>query len=225
MTFEAIYGSPWHNPGATLVSLTLVLWLLSRKLPFFTAWSVLFLCEITLDALLTGEISPWRNTATVGYVAIPFVILGDARYFMLVERFTRAPDPAAPTPPRALVIALAQSLPVPALSIGLTKLLPHLLPDARSLFLVYEVEFLLVALAWRFWYLPPRLAKVPADTARWLRELTAFEAVQYLLWAAADVVILLHHDAGFALRIVPNVMYYGLFLPFALMRAPRELRP
>ena len=29
-------------------------------------------------------------------------------------------------------------------------------------------------------------------------------------------------DAGYALRLVPNVMYYGLFLAFAAWRAPPD---
>gem|GEM_PF-5782227 len=52
----------------------------------------------------------------------------------------------------------------------------------------------------------------------------AFVTVQYTLWATADVLILAGHDAGFALRLAPNALYYGLFLPFVYATAPANER-
>jgi hypothetical protein len=45
------------------------------------------------------------------------------------------------------------------------------------------------------------------------------------LWASADVIILAGVDAGFGLRLAPNIMYYVGFVPFAWLTAPEELRP
>jgi hypothetical protein len=38
------------------------------------------------------------------------------------------------------------------------------------------------------------------------------------------VVILAGWDFGFALRILPNVLYYAFFVPFVFATAPREAR-
>jgi hypothetical protein len=89
-------------------------------------------------------------------------------------------------------------------------------------YLVYEILFLFVALY--FWTI-----RIPRNTAdreskRWLRQLTVYAMVYYFLWATADVLILSGVDVGFALRIVPNQLYYALFLPFAYWSAPHRLR-
>ena len=56
-----------------------------------------------------------------------------------------------------------------------------------------------------------------------MKRLTQFEIAQYVLWAGADVVILSGHDVGYLLRLLPNAMYYALFVPFAWWSAPEEL--
>jgi hypothetical protein len=54
--------------------------------------------------------------------------------------------------------------------------------------------------------------------------LTDFELVLYVGWALSDVVILVGHDVGYLFRLVPNVLYYAVFVPFALRSAPAEVR-
>ncbi len=76
---------------------------------------------------------------------------------------------------------------------------------------------------WRFAVLPRR-ADVGNERARWGNDVMAFVAVQYALWAAADLLILSGEARGFALRLVPNVMYYGAFVGYVFVRAPRSLR-
>jgi hypothetical protein len=50
-----------------------------------------------------------------------------------------------------------------------------------------------------------QMARIP-----WLRGVSRFVVVDYTLWATADIVILATGaDLGFALRVVPNVLYYG----------------
>ena len=75
--------------------------------------------------------------------------------------------------------------------------------QARVLFLVYEIGFFLLTLALLKWH--PQLQKTP-----WLRRVSFFVLVYYGLWASADLIILTtQSDLGFALRVVPNVLYYG----------------
>jgi hypothetical protein len=107
----------------------------------------------------------------------------------------------------------------------LPRVFPGAITQPRQTFLLYEALFLALALGLLTLALPRvRASGVAAPVHRYLQELTVFEAVQYGLWAAADVAILAGHDAGFGLRLVPNFMYYAGFLPFALLRAPREAR-
>ena len=43
----------------------------------------------------------------------------------------------------------------------------------------------------------------------WVRRVTRFVIFYYLLWATADVLILVAGDVGYLLRVVPNVLYYS----------------
>ena len=46
--------------------------------------------------------------------------------------------------------------------------------------------------------------------APWLRSVSRFVVLYYTLWASADAILLATgSDLGFALRVVPNVLYYG----------------
>lgn len=227
--FQAIYDSPWHSPAAFWAAGVAFLALWARRKPFLVAFFALFTVEILADALATGGWSPltWFASRWASPIAIAFVILGDFRYFFLVERFARRPDarPGDRTPAAAWAGAAALALVVPVASAIANRALAGRLADARWTFLTYEALFFVLALALRFAVLPRRLAAAPAPVRAWLLSVTSFEIAQYALWALADVIILAGADAGFALRLVPNAMYYALFLPFVAWKAPAEVDP
>lgn len=220
-TFERVYLSPFHDPlffWAAAIAFGLVL---ASRLPFIAGFLVVFLLEIVADALATGTLSPVPAGASWGtHLAVAFVILGDFRYFLLVERLR------APRRSMLAVVgsAAAWALVVPVVSFALRNLIPSLAAPARVTYLTYELLFLLVAVAFRAWWLPSRTAESSPGVRRFLFELTVFEIVQYGLWATADVLILSGQPLGFLLRLLPNAMYYALFLPFVLARVPVELR-
>jgi hypothetical protein len=243
--FRAIYDSPWHNPALFFLVAAAVLVVVARRLAFLSAWLVLFAVEIALDAYLTGGWSPLlqRHAALIGLVAVPFVILGDMRFFLLVARYGAAGPRAAPGASpgaRAYAAAVAWSFLVPVTAFGTSKVLPRYFAGeigGRRLFLLYETLFIAVALAWRFAILPRWLARDRAPTGagaalprvtdgvrRWLLAVASFELGMYAAWALADVIILAGADVGFGVRLVPNVMYYAAFLPFVYWTAPREVR-
>jgi hypothetical protein len=230
--FERLYASGWHNPGLFwLVGAGLFVWLL-RGRPFLRSFLLLFTLEIIADAWQSGTLaSPLVAAAGLGTpVAITFVILGDYRYFLLVERYAPIegePSKAALTGMgswRTWLVALVFALGVPIGSTLVhTVAVPEHFADPRRTFLLYELMMLVVALVLRFVVLPKRLAKASEPIRRWLLGVTGFVAVQYALWASADVVILATGgDGGFLLRIVPNVLYYAVFLPFVAATAPRS---
>ncbi|APR75706.1 Hypothetical protein A7982_01052 [Minicystis rosea] len=223
--FQAIYDSPWAATafvGAASFA-ALALWI--RRKSFLVAYFVLFTVEILADALRSGSWAPPIHPAWAGAVGIAFVVLGDFRYFLLVERFAQrsAARPGDATAPSAWAVATVLALIVPVASVPVIKLLPPRCADVRWTYLAYEVMFVALAVALRAVVLPRRLAAAPAAVRRWLLGVTTFQIVQYALWASADVLILGGADAGFALRLVPNAMYYALFLPFVAFRAPAEV--
>jgi hypothetical protein len=208
--------------------LALVLWTISRrKRHALTIFSLGFLLEIALDAWLTGNRSPLlpQHTAWLSYVAIPFVILGDMRFFWLCERTLQTDAPSLFERPLSwawMGRALGLALVVPVLQFVALKAAPALFLDTRRLFLFYELLFVLMLAVYAVARLVPALQRLnagdpDANAARrgWLWRLWAFVLVQYLLWSGADTLILLHYDSAFALRLLANTMYYALFLPFA----------
>lgn len=213
---KALYDSGWHHPFAAYVGLAALVVLLTRvpRTTFLSRWAALFGLVLAADATLTGAWSPLASSSPLFTpLSIAFVILGDARFFLLQERFAR---PAASMLQVTLVAALT-SLVVPVTS----TLLRHALPldsDGRWLFLTYE----LLALGW---VLGTWRARYGSDhdpeTRRWLGRVAALFATLYALWATADVLILLEVELGYLLRIVPNVLYYAVFLVATVALAPR----
>jgi hypothetical protein len=225
--FQAIYDSPWHNPAAFWVLGLAFLAVWMRRKPFLVAYFALFGVEILADALASGGWTPAALLASPlrTPITVIFVILGDFRYFLLVERFAHRPQarPADPTSAGAWASAAGLSLLVPVLAEAVRRVLPARLAEGRWLFLTYELIFLALGLVLRLAVLPRRLTEAPAPVRAWLLRITAFEIGQYALWATADVVILRGVDAGHLLRLVPNAMYYAGFLPFVAYRAPAEV--
>jgi hypothetical protein len=197
-----------------------------RRQTFAMFFAAFFTLEIVADAYVSAN-APLRVPAVVSWphlqwVAIAFVILGDFRYFLAIERTIQGPEtPVGVGGLRVWVTAVALAFIVPVLSVIPQKVWPDVFSNLRMTFLLYEVMFLILALVLRFIVLPRRLHDASAATKRYALRLTEFEIVQYALWASADVVITwIHEDAGFLLRWIPNLMYYVAFVPFATMTMP-----
>ena len=68
-------------------------------------------------------------------------------------------------------------------------------------------------------WLPARAGTLPPATIGFLRDAAAFAGVYYALWASADLLITFGGlDAGWAIRIVPNQLYYAFWIPFVYFR-------
>lgn len=230
MSPAQIYASPWHHPGLLLPAATaaLVAVLVQRDnhpdawSPFLRAWLLGWGIEIVVDAALTGFASPLHGFPSVDRVAvIAFVILGDLRAYLLLERLVAPARPWSATWARAVGWSFVASLLVAAA----TKVAPETFAHRRKVFLFYELISLALFGLWRFALVPRRAPALDPRAARLARDVAAFFVVQYALWASSDVLILAGVDAAYLLRIVPNVLYYGLFVAFVLVRAPRDLRP
>ena len=222
--WQKLYDSPFNQPlaGWVLTAATL-LWLTRQRKGWLRTVLSLFAVQLCLDNFLTGAWNPLPSSSPLNQpLAIAFVIAGDWRFFLLAERF------GAPQRPhwRPWLVSLGFALFVPVAQGAAIAILPQAFPTPRHTFLAYELLFLLLAVVWRAVVLPRRVAGVSEATRNWIYDLAQFEIVQYALWPLADILILAGtdagRDAGFALRLVPNTLYYGVFLAFAAWRAPAE---
>ncbi|MBX3215056.1 MAG: hypothetical protein KF850_23680 [Labilithrix sp.] len=217
MTFQSLSKSPLVLPGLAWLALPIVLAFALRRRGFFRAWGLVFGALIALDAWLTGPLSPVSDEASAWatFFGVAFVILGDLRFFAAAER-----DEGAPRASLARAFGLAWIVPVT--SQLARAVFPAIAATPRLTYLVYELLFLVVLAGWyvararRF----TGLRRVRAS------RLCAFFALQYALWIGADVLLLVTAaDVGYGLRVLPNVLYYVLFVPYVLMVAPdREAR-
>lgn len=176
-----------------------------RRRRFVDRWAQLFALLTIADPLVTGALG-------IGAALVPFVLLGDFRVFLLLF--------AVGWPERALgnvVIAAARwtaAVPVVAWLAFRAIRAWHGPVDLTVLWLLYELGFVALATWFRQRWIPRVAADRPAARG-YLRAILAYVLVYYGLWAAADVLILGGVDAGWALRIVPNQLYYAFWVPFA----------
>jgi len=86
--------------------------------------------------------------------------------------------------------------------------------DANSIWLVYEVLFVAVALTLRARLVPARVAPAQPAVRAFLRAALLYVAVYYGLWGVADALIQIGGlDVGWLLRVVPNQLYYAFWVP------------
>ncbi|MFA9470628.1 MAG: hypothetical protein ACERNK_08655 [Deltaproteobacteria bacterium] len=223
MSYEAFFDSFMQHPlllwAAALLGLTIALSRrgLSRSLRWFcVALTILSLLDAWLTTTRIPGIGPLSGAAA-SLVPLAFVLLGDFRYFVFIE--SARSDGTLAASVRGLLRACAWTLLVPLGSQLLVTALD--LDEPRMLFLVYEVLFVLLSLAIAALYLPRR-----ASDPRWTLRVTRLVIGYYVLWAAADAIILTTgDDMGFLLRVIPNVLYYGGFVPMIAWTAPPAARP
>lgn len=212
MTLQSLSKNPMILPGAAWLALPIVLVFALRRRGFFRVWGLVFGVTIAVDAWLNGPLSPiaegsgWATAS-----GVVFVILGDLRFFCAAEW-----DGTRGALARAFVLAWI----VPVCSQLLRATVPAIAATPRLTYLAYEVLFLVVL---ALWYLLVLRRRSPARRALAAR-LARFFAVQYALWAIADIVLLTlpppASDVGLALRLVPDMLYYVAFVPWVLVIAP-----
>jgi hypothetical protein len=203
---------------------------------FVRIWAATFTTLGIVDPLTGGPLLRVLDLADAPIataVMVAFVLLGDFRVYLLVftlmthagtRHDARVADPVFATrdalrrvPPRAALAAAGATLVVPLVALTVDAGIRARVPTAPTqiIWLVYELAFLVVALAIRHWLIPMRVPGTAPRLRTYLRAVLAYVAVYYALWAAADVVILAGFDVGWALRMVPNQLYYAFWMPFA----------
>jgi hypothetical protein len=174
--------------------------------PFVSAWVTAFTLAALVDPLATGPLAKALGPRAARVLGLAFVLLGDFRVYWLALRL-RAPERSAAN---AALRAAALCAPAPLLAGGVA--LRGGAP--QEMWLAHELVSVALAFALAR---APGVAIRPANAAV-LRETLGFVAAYYGLWAAADVLILCGVDAGWLVRLVPNQLYYGAFVPFVWWR-------
>jgi hypothetical protein len=191
-----------------------------RAAGFVHAWALVFTLETILDPIATRPALSWLGLegGRIADVAmVPFVLLGDFRVFLLVLRVAQPARALGPT----LGEAAAWTCLVPAVAGTLTAALRASVAGLPSMtiWMVYEAAFLVLALVLRARLVPARVDPARPAVRAYLRAIFTYVATYYALWVAADLAIVVGGlDLGWALRIVPNLLYYVAWVPFAWWR-------
>ncbi len=206
--WKEFYKSYWQNPGILVFLPVLVLFLLPRRASWIRNYLLFFSVETIVDALATGPLLREFQLSDTGIaqgLSIFFVILGDFRILLLGLYLLGR---------RGLIklygAALGLSLIVPLLQALAIESFPSFFAQSNAVYLVYEL--LCIAL----------LLILSMRTG--LYWLYGYAAAYYTLWALADVMILSGLDAGYALRALPNLLYYGLTTTFIALWFSRSSR-
>jgi hypothetical protein len=180
---------------------------------FCVALTALSLLDAWLTTTSIPGVGPLTGAAS-SLVPLAFVLMGDFRYFFFIE--SARSDGTLSSSAGIFARSFAWTLVVPV--VAQLAIAASGSDDPRILFLVYEMLFVFLSIGIFALYLPGH-----SGALRWTRRVTLYVIGYYALWAGADAIILTSGaDMGFALRVVPNALYYGGFVPMLAWTAPRH---
>jgi hypothetical protein len=186
---------------------------------FLYFYCLVFALETILDPIATGPFLRWLGAGDSGLgTAIPltFVLLGDFRVYLLIFGLARLAQRGGALA-AALLEAAAWTFLVPIVAYTADSTLHHANPGLpeQTIWLFYELAFLGIAIWLRAGGIARRVPASEGALRHRLEAVAGYAAVYYALWATADVLILVFAlDVGWALRVIPNQLYYGFYLPF-----------
>lgn len=181
---------------------------------FVAGLTLLFAFETILDPIATGpllKIDVLAGTIATSLISFVFVYLGDLRVLWLAVGVARAGRGLAASLSEAAMLALIVPLGA-GLGFGLSRWVwPDV--DGRLLWILHESGFLVLCVVLSRRWIPG--LGIDAARAGFLESIFGYSAAYYSLWLAADLVILIGDlDVGWALRVVPNQLYYAFWVPF-----------
>jgi len=221
-SFDAFYHSDLQSVYLLLVLPALFLaywWAVAQPgdrcgpptLRFVRLYSLVFCIETIIDPLMTGPVvKVLGGGGTV--LGLLFVLLGDFRVFVLVFGVC--------APGRSLAGVVREAAlwtPIVAVSAyAVYAVIDRVAGGApvQLLWMIHEVFFFALAGFVRNVVIPSRTDATDPNRAR-LRRVMSFVMLYYGLWASPDALILWGGlDAGWLLRVVPNQLYYAVWIPF-----------
>ncbi len=186
---------------------------------FVSGLTLFFAIETMIDPVATGpllKIDFFADSKASILIPFVFVLLGDLRVLLLAIGVAQ-PDR---TLRHHLAWALRTALIVPLVAGVGFALAGWIWPDLHSqvLWMIYEFGFLVLCIFLaRVWL--PRNVPGESPTLGFLKTVFGYSAAYYALWLFADVLIVVADlDLGWAIRIVPNQLYYAIWAPFVYWR-------
>jgi hypothetical protein len=178
---------------------------------FVRFYTLVFCVETLIDPLATGPLVKMLGGGGT-LLGLSFVLLGDFRVFVLVFGVC--------APGRSLAGVLREAaLWTPIVAVGAYAGFAGInwiaggAPD-QLLWMIHEVLFVALAAFVRNVVIPNRTDATDPNRVR-LKRVMSFVMLYYGLWASSDALILWGGlDAGWLLRVVPNQLYYAVWIPF-----------
>ena len=186
----------------------------SRQDHFITSFCLIWTVETLLDPIVGGPVAKALGLSeglSGSAILFLFVYLGDLRVFVLLFGLVQE---------HALKKAAAFALIIPALTGVLYGAATLWDPQLSSqwMWLIYELGFLGMAIWLVRRWVPQHCGEEQAGLRDMLSSCGAYVATYYALWASSDILILLGFDEGWGLRLLPNQLYYALWIPFVYVR-------
>lgn len=215
MDLIGIDQSYWFKTLPAIISnLALILFVVFRR-PALSRYLLLFGFTTVVDILVASHIIPLGSDSAQVTIEYLFVLIGDLRFILLLAYFLyaglvanelrRFALPGSVLKP-AFIFTLFPTILVAA--VGFAK--PQLMNEARHKFLAYELIFFGLTFLWIFVVLPQK--SLTAQASRFVKATAIPVFLFYGLWSLADILILNGVTEGYAIRIVPNLLYYCGFL-------------
>jgi hypothetical protein len=188
---------------------------------FLIRYTVVWAVLTMLDPVATGPLSRAlgiSNTELGTAVMFLFVLLGDLRVFVLI--FGTAAQSASGTGAwhqRALAFSFIVPI-ATGILYGSLKLLNPEIPG-QVMWLIYEAGFLGMTVWLARREIPAAVGPNRPELRAMLTSCAGYAAAYYALWAACDIAILAGVDEAWAVRSIPNQLYYALWIPFVYVRS------
>lgn len=186
---------------------------------FVSGLTLFFAIETMIDPIATGpliKLDLFREKFASTLIPFLFVLLGDLRVLLLAIGVARPERKFR----QNLAWAFGTALIVPVVAGIGYAFARWIWPDmhGKVLWMIYEFGFLaLCVFLARVWV--PRSVPNNPPLARFLETIFGYSAAYYALWLIADVIIVVADlDLGWAIRIVPNQLYYAFWVPFVYWR-------
>jgi hypothetical protein len=201
-------------------------WLLSRPLGssgvepraarFLDVYAPLFAVQTVLDPFVTGPLARWLSIEEpdAALLKSASALIGDFRVYLLVffvlepQRGTR----------RAILRAIRWTIVAPTLAVLGVVALQYKFGKMPSgtLAILHEVGVFCLMQLILARVLPTATGLPRYEVAQYVGGLVRYVALYCALWASADLLIVRWaSDWGWALRMVPNQLYYAFWIPYA----------
>jgi hypothetical protein len=212
--FALFYASAWQQPIALwLAALAGAAVCLARRdlHASVRAYCLALTALSLLDAWLTANHVFGIGTLPAPLAsAVPlfFVLAGDFRYLLLWEVATPHGSIAPSARGAARAAVLTAIVPITAFAAAGWHANP------RVLWITHELAFCALTAALLRWH--PNVRALP-----WVRAVSRIVLLYYALWATADAILLATAaDVGYALRVIPNLLYYGGLIAVIALAPP-----